>query len=154
EFAPAFRIADRAGLLLVPRGGELAGPASVAACLDDLHADRIGHGIRAAEDPVLIKRLAVGGITCEVCPSSNVALGVAAVPAQVPLRRLFEGGVPIALGADDPLLFGPRLAAQYEIARHAHGFTDAELADLARSSVLSSVAPAPLRYELLAGIDQ
>ena len=137
DFAAAFRIAARAGLLLVPHGGELAGPASVAACLDDLHADRIGHGIRAAEDPAVVKRLAAGGVTCEVCPSSNVALGVAAVPAQVPLRRLFEAGVPVALGADDPLLFGPRLAAQYEIARHAHGFTDAELADLARASVLS-----------------
>ena len=78
EFAAAFRIAERAGLLLVPHGGELAGPASVAACLDDLHADRIGHGIRAAEDPALVKRLAADGITCEVCPSSNVALGVAA----------------------------------------------------------------------------
>jgi adenosine deaminase len=88
-----------------------------------------------------------------VCPSSNVALGVAAVPAQVPLRRLFEAGVPVALGADDPLLFGPRLAAQYEIARDAHGFTDAELADLARASVLSSVAPAALQAELLTGID-
>jgi adenosine deaminase len=153
DFAPAFRIAARAGLLLVPHGGELAGPASVAACLDDLHADRIGHGIRAAEDPGLVKRLATDRITCEVCPSSNVALGVAAVPAQVPLRRLFDADVPIALGADDPLLFGPRLAAQYEIARHAHGFTDAELADLARSSVLGSVAPEPRRQQLLAGID-
>src|SRR5580704_12548033 len=153
DFAPAFRIAARAGLLLVPHGGELAGPASVAACLDDLHADRIGHGIRAAEDPALVKRLAAGGITCEVCPSSNVALGVAAVPSQVPLRRLFDADVPIALGADDPLLFGPRLAAQYEIARHAHGFTDAELADLARASVLSSVAPEPRRQQLLTGID-
>jgi adenosine deaminase len=153
DFAPAFRIAARAGLLLAPHGGELAGPASVAACLDDLHADRIGHGIRAAEDPALVKRLAADGITCEVCPSSNVALGVAAVPAQVPLRRLFDADVPIALGADDPLLFGPRLAAQYEIARHAHGFTDAELADLARASVLGSVAPEPRRQQLLAGID-
>jgi adenosine deaminase len=153
DFAPAFRIAARAGLLLVPHGGELAGPASVAACLDDLHADRIGHGIRAAEDPALVKRLAADGVTCEVCPSSNVALGVAAVPAQVPLRRLFDADVPIALGADDPLLFGPRLAAQYEIARHAHGFTDAELADLARASVLGSVAPEPRRRLLLAGID-
>jgi adenosine deaminase len=153
DFAPAFRIAARAGLLLVPHGGELAGPASVAACLDDLHADRIGHGIRAAEDPALVKRLAAGGVTCEVCPSSNVALGVAAVPSQVPLRRLFDADVPIALGADDPLLFGPRLAAQYEIARHAHGFTDAELADLARASVLGSVAPEPRRQQLLAGID-
>ena len=153
DFARAFRIAERAGLLLVPHGGELAGPASVAACLDDLHADRIGHGVRAAEDPALVKRLAAEEVTCEVCPSSNVALGVAAAPSLVPLRQLFEAGVPVALGADDPLLFGPRLAAQYEIARHAHGFGDAELAGLARTSVLSSVAPGPLRARLLAGID-
>src|SRR5215831_16710319 len=153
DFAAAFRIAERAGLLLVPHGGELAGPASVEACLDELHADRIGHGIRATEDPAVVKRLAAEGITCEVCPSSNVALGIVAGPSQVPLRRLFEAGVPVALGADDPLLFGPRLAAQYEIARHAHGFTDAELADLARASVLASVAPAARRSELLAGID-
>ena len=153
DFARAFRIAERAGLLLTPHGGELAGPASVAACLDDLHADRIGHGVRAAEDPAVVKRLAAEGVTCEVCPSSNVALGVAAAPSQVPLRPLFEAGVPVALGADDPLLFGPRLAAQYEIARYAHGFGDAELADLARTSVLSSVAPDPLRARLLAGID-
>jgi adenosine deaminase len=153
DFARAFRIAERAGLLLVPHGGELAGPASVTACLDDLRADRIGHGVRAAEDPALIKRLAAEGVTCEVCPSSNVALGVAAHPSQVPLRQLLEAGVPVALGADDPLLFGPRLAAQYEIARYAHGFGDAELADLARTSVLSSVAPGPLRARLLAGID-
>ncbi len=125
----------------------------MAACLDDLHADRIGHGIRAVEDPAVVKRLAAEGVTCEVCPSSNVALGIAAGLAQVPLRSLFEAGVPVALGADDPLLFGPRLTAQYEIARYAHGFTDADLADLARTSVLSSVAPEPVRARLLAGID-
>jgi adenosine deaminase len=153
DFAAAFRIAERGGLLLVPHGGELAGPASVTACLDDLRADRIGHGIRATEDPAVVKRLAAEGITCEVCPTSNVALGVAPSPAQVPLRPLVEAGVPVALGADDPLLFGPRLAAQYEIARHAHGFSDAELAALARTSVLSSAAPGPLRTRLLAGID-
>jgi adenosine deaminase len=153
DFAAAFRIAERGGLLLAPHGGELAGPASVAACLDDLHAHRVGHGIRAAEEPGLVKRLAAEGVTCEVCPSSNVALGVAASPSDVPLRGLFEAGVPVALGADDPLLFGPRLAAQYEIARHAHGFTDGELADLARMSVLGSAAPAPVRARLLTGID-
>jgi adenosine deaminase len=153
DFAPAFRIAERAGLLLVPHGGELCGAASVAACLDGLHADRVGHGVRATEDPALVKRLAADGVTCEVCPSSNVALGVAAGPSQVPLRPLFDAGVPVALGADDPLLFGPRLAAQYEIARDAHGFTDAELADLARASVLGSAAPPALRAGLLGGID-
>jgi adenosine deaminase len=73
--------------------------------------------------------------------------------SQVPLRRLVEAGVPVALGADDPLLFGPRLAAQYEIARHAHGFSDPELAELARMSVQASVAPPELRADLLAAID-
>ena len=153
DFTPAFRIAERAGLLLVPHAGELVGPPSVTAALDLLHANRLGHGVRSAEDPRLVERLAAQSVTCEVCPSSNVALGVAPAPARVPLRLLFEAGVPVALGADDPLLFGPRLTAQYEIARHGHGFSDAELADLARTSVLSSVAPEPLRARLLAGID-
>src|ERR1700728_2307344 len=130
EFAPAFRIAARSGLLLTPHGGELCGPASVRACLDDLHADRIGHGITAVGDAELTKRLAASKITLEVCPASNVALGVAADPADVPLKGLLADGVPVALGADDPLLFGSRLAAQYEIARLVHGLSDPELAEL------------------------
>jgi adenosine deaminase len=105
------------------------------------------------EDPAVVKRLAADQVTCEVCPSSNVALGIARGPAAVPLRELYEAGVPVALGADDPLLFGPRLTAQYEIAREAHGFSDAELAGLARSSVRASAAPGPLRAAMLAGID-
>jgi adenosine deaminase len=125
----------------------------VRACLDDLHADRIGHGVTAAREPELLDRLAVRGVTLEVCPTSNVALGVAASPKEVPLRTLLDAGVLVALGADDPLLFGPRLAAQYEMARQAHGMTDDELADLARMSVRGSVAPADLQQELLAGID-
>jgi adenosine deaminase len=153
DFIPAFRIARRAGLCSVPHGGELCGPASVRDCLDDLHADRIGHGVAAAADPELMDRLAAAGTTLEVCPASNVALGVAAVPADVPLRQLYDAGVPVALGADDPLLFGPRLAAQYEIARVAQGLTDAQLADLARMSVTGSAAPAQVKSRLLAGID-
>jgi adenosine deaminase len=152
DFAPAFRIAANAGLLLVPHGGELAGPASVRACLDDLHADRIGHGVTAASDPALLHRIAARNVTLEVCPTSNVALGVAAAPADVPLRRLLEAGVQVALGADDPLLFGPRLTAQYELAREAQAFSDRELADLAATSVRASVAPADVKARLLAGI--
>jgi adenosine deaminase len=153
DFAPAFRIAAQAGLCAVPHGGELAGPASVRACLDDLHAGRIGHGIAAARDPDLLRRIAADGVTLEVCPTSNVALGVAAVASDVPLRPLLDAGVQVALGADDPLLFGPRLAAQYELARAVHGLTDAELAELARMSVRGSVAPDTVRGQLLAGID-
>jgi adenosine deaminase len=125
----------------------------VRACLDELHADRIGHGVLAAPDHELVKRLATRGVTLEVCPSSNVALGIAARTRDVPLRPLFEAGVPIALGADDPLLFGSRLVAQYGIARRQHGFSDAELADLARMSVLGSAAPPAVRTEALAAID-
>jgi adenosine deaminase len=153
DFVPAFRIAARAGLLSVPHGGELVGPASVQACLDELHADRIGHGVSAVADPVLLRRLADDQTTLEVCPTSNVALGVAATAHDVPLRQLLEAGVPVALGADDPLLFGPRLAAQYELARQVYGLTDTDLASLARMSVLGSAAPAVVQKELLAGID-
>jgi adenosine deaminase len=153
DFDRAFAIAREGGLLSAPHGGELAGPASVRDCLDDLAADRIGHGVRAAEDPRLLKRLADRQITCEVCPASNVALGVYEKPEDVPLRRLFEAGVPMALGADDPLLFGSRLAAQYEIARRYHGFTDAELAEVARQSVRGSAAPEDTKDKLLSGID-
>ncbi|MFJ6719526.1 MULTISPECIES: adenosine deaminase [unclassified Streptomyces] len=153
DFDRAFAIAREGGLLAAPHGGELTGPASVRDCLDDLHAARVGHGVRAAEDPRLLKRLADRQITCEVCPASNVALGVYERPEDVPLRTLFEAGVPMALGADDPLLFGSRLAAQYEIARRHHAFTDGELAELARQSVRGSAAPEEVRAKLLDGID-
>ncbi|CAM5545650.1 putative adenosine/adenine deaminase [Streptomyces avidinii] len=153
DFDRAFAIAREGGLLAAPHGGELTGPSSVRDCLDDLYASRIGHGVRAAEDPRLLKRLADRQITCEVCPASNVALGVYERHEDVPLRTLFEAGVPMALGADDPLLFGSRLAAQYEIAREHHAFTDEELAELARQSVRGSAAPADVQEKLLAGID-
>jgi adenosine deaminase len=153
EFERAFGIAGRAGLLLDPHAGELVGPRSVSTSLDRLHATRIGHGVRAVEDPELVKRLADEGITLEVCPSSNVALGVEPELAAVPVRTLFDAGVPVALAADDPVLFGQRLVRQYEIARDVQGFTTPELAELARQSILGSAAPAEVRNRLLDGVD-
>ena len=153
DFAPAFRIARAAGLASVPHGGELAGAASVLSCLDELGADRIGHGVRSAEDPRVLDRLASAGVTCEVCPASNVALGVYREAEDVPLRTLLAAGVPVALGADDPLLFGSRLAEQYATARVVHGLDDAALAELARMSVRASLAPDDLRFALLSRID-
>ena len=72
DFIPAFRIARRAGLRSVPHGGELVGPASVLACLDDLRADRIGHGVAAARDPGLMRRLAIGRASCRERVFSSV----------------------------------------------------------------------------------
>lgn len=154
DFDRAFSIARQGGLLAAPHGGELSGASSVRDCLDDLDAGRIGHGVRAAEDPRVMAALAERGVTCEVCPASNVALGVYEKAEAVPLRELFDAGVPMALGADDPLLFGSRLAAQYELVREAHGFDDEELAELARQSVRGSAAPAEVRERLLTGIDE
>jgi adenosine deaminase len=153
DFAGAFRIAERAGLLLAPHGGELLGPDSVRTCVDDLHADRLGHGVRVAEDPALLDRVVEAGITLELCPVSNVALGVYSDLTSVPLPELMAAGAKIALGADDPLLFGSRLAAQYATMRAAHELTDEQLADLARSSIEASRADDALKAGALADID-
>lgn len=153
DFGPAFAIARRAGLLLAPHGGELLGPASVRRCLDALGADRLGHGVRSAEDPRLLDELVAAGVALEVCPVSNVALGVYSDLTSVPLPTLLAAGAQVALGADDPLLFGSRLAGQYATMRAAHDLDDAQLADLARMSLRASRAPDDLRERALAEVD-
>jgi adenosine deaminase len=140
EFAPAFRIAERAGLMLTPHGGELLGPASARLCVEELRADRLGHGIRITEDPALLEQVVSRGIALEVCPVSNVALGVYTDLSSVPLPDLMAAGATIALGADDPLLFGSRLGGQYATMRAAHDLDDVQLAELARSSIRASHA--------------
>ena len=152
-FGPAFAIAERAGLALVPHGGELRGPAHVTQCLDHLHPDRLGHGVRAAESDAVLGRLAESGVALEVCPTSNVSLGVYATLEEVPVRTLTAAGIDVALGADDPLLFGSRLAGQYAVLRAAQDFSDAELAELARMSIRRSYAPSDVTAAGLAGVD-
>ncbi|USQ76980.1 adenosine deaminase [Ornithinimicrobium cryptoxanthini] len=153
DFERAFQIAARAGLASVPHAGELLGPEHVRDALTHLEPDRLGHGVRAAEEPALLRTLVQRGVTLEVCPSSNVALGVYDDLADVPLRQLVESGVGIALGADDPLLFGSRLLAQYESARHDHGLSDEQLAELARGSIRGSRAPESTKAAVLAEIE-
>jgi len=152
EFAPAFDIARRAGLACVPHGGELLGAAAVSETLAALAPDRLGHGIRSVEDPRVLDEVVRRGVTLEVCPGSNVALGVYRTAGAVPLRQLVEAGAQIALGADDPLLFGSRLSGQYETARTVHGLSDVELAELASGSVRGSRAPEATRKQILADI--
>lgn len=153
DFFPAFRIAAKAGLPLMPHAGELLGPEHIDEVLSNVHPRRIGHGVRAAEDPQLLRRIVEQKVTLEVCPASNVGLGVYANKAEVPLRKLFDAGAHIALGADDPLLFGERLEAQYEDARSVHGFSDDELATLARYSIEGSVMAQRYRDAALSEVD-
>ncbi len=153
EFAAAFAIAERAGLASLPHGGELLGAAHVTKCLDHLHPDRLGHGVRAAESTPVLDRIATSGVALEVCPTSNVSLGVFSTFQEVPVRALIAAGIDVALGADDPLLFGSRLAGQYAVLRAAQDFDDAELAELARMSVRRSYAPSEILNDAIAGID-
>ena len=153
EFAAAFSIARRAGLASVPHGGELLGAEHVREVLHHLQPDRLGHGVRSAEDPRVLADVVERGVALELCPASNVSLGIFAEDRHVPLRALVDAGATLALGADDPLLFGSRLVAQYEVARHVHGFDDAALAELARGSVRASRATLATRARLLTGID-
>ena len=113
----------------------------VVRTLDALAPDRLGHGVRASEDPELLAEVVRRGIALEVCPGSNVALGVYSALDQVPLRALLDAGATVALGADDPLLFGSRLADQYVAARDVHGLEAAALGALARASFAASRAP-------------
>jgi adenosine deaminase len=154
DFAGAFQIAERAGLLLTPHGGELRGPEHIRLCLDTLHADRLGHGVRAAEDPALLDRIVEAGVALEVCPVSNVALGVYSDLTSVPLPTLLAAGATVALGADDPLLFGSRLAGQYATMRAAHELDDAQLAELARMSVRASRAPDDVKAAITTDVDR
>jgi len=153
QFAPAFAIARRAGLAAVPHGGELLGADHVAEILTHLVPDRLGHGVRASEDPHVLAEVVRRGVALELCPASNVSMGVYAEARHVPLGTLLDAGATVALGADDPLLFHSRLVAQYEVARHVHGLDDAALAGLARASVRASRATPAVRARLLAGID-
>ncbi len=137
----------------MPHAGELRGPRSVREAVEVLGAARLGHGVRAVEDPAVLDLLAERQVVCEVCPASNTALGVLPGLASAPVARLRSAGVPVALGADDPLLFRSGLLEQYETARGALGLSDEALADLARCSVTGSAAPEDVRRRLLAGID-
>ena len=110
--------------------------------------------MRAAEDPELLKRLVDDEISFEICPTSNVSLGVFADPKEVPLRQLVDAGARVALGADDPLLFRSRIVDQYELARNVHGFTDVELAELAKSSVDASLSSDSKKTEWKGQIDK
>jgi adenosine deaminase len=151
-FERAFTIARDGGLLSVPHAGELAGPESVRAALDVLHADRIGHGVRAVEDHALVTRLADEQIPCDVCPTSNLVLDLYPSMKDHAIRTLIEAGVPVTVNTDDPLLFGPGLAEEYTLVRDAFGYTDDRMAAIAQTSIVTSGAPQPIKDASLAAI--
>jgi adenosine deaminase len=153
-FLPAFELARAAGLMVTPHAGELAGPESVIEALDVLHADRIQHGIRAVEDRALLARLSETVVCLDVCPTSNVALGIVPNLGEHPLSTLLDAGVRCSIGADDPTIFGVGLVQEYENARDRIGLSDEQLASCARASIEFCSADAEVRIAARARIDE
>jgi aminodeoxyfutalosine deaminase len=115
-YAEAFDLAREGGLASVPHAGEGAGPESIRGALDALHADRIRHGVRAVEDPELVAELAERGIVLDVCPISNLRLGVVPSLEEHPLPQLVAAGVRCSISTDDPAMFDTDLTRDYEAA--------------------------------------
>lgn len=149
DFAAAFRIAAAAGLLAVPHAGFYEAAWHVRDCVEILGAQRIGHGLTAVADPVVVDLLAARSVALEVCPTSYPPLGVF---PDLPIAALLAAGVPVTLGSDDPLLFGGTVSDQYEIARRL-GLPDLDLATIARHSITASAAPDDLKRRLHHEID-
>jgi len=148
-FTRAFEIARDAGLGCTVHAGEHAGPESIEQALALPGVTRISHGVRAIEDPELVRRLADAGIVLEVCPTSNVALGVYATYAAHPFAALREAGVAVTLGSDDPPYFGATIGGEYRVAAEHFGLDDAALLDVTRTALTASFAEPRLRDRLL-----
>lgn len=116
-YAPAFAIAREGGLGSVPHAGEVAGPASIRGALDTLAPDRIRHGVRAVEDPGLLRELADRGMVLDVCVLSNVRLKVVEAVADHQLPALLAAGVPCTVNTDDPTFFACDLESEHAAAR-------------------------------------
>jgi adenosine deaminase len=150
-FLDAYKVAVEGGLGCTVHAGEWAGAESVRGALE-LPVTRIAHGVRAIEDPGLVRELAARQITLEVCPTSNVVLGVFPSFEEHPFPVLREAGIPLTLGSDDPPYFGASVGGEYAIAREHFGLGDEELVDVTRTAIEASFAEAALRDRLLTAL--
>ncbi|AMM85336.1 adenosine deaminase [Martelella sp. AD-3] len=150
DYARAFDIARDGGLKLTIHAGEVCGPDSVRDALDLVRPDRIGHGVRAVEDPELVRRLADEGVVLEVCPGSNIALSVYPDFRSHPLRQLVDAGVRVTLNSDDPPFFDTSLAREYAIAEDEMGFSSAETGRMTETAIAAAFVDEATRARLFA----
>lgn len=148
RYQAAFERARQAGLPSVPHAGETVGPESIWGALRTLHAIRIGHGVRCLEDPALVAELRQRQIPLEVCPTSNVCLGVVPSLKDHPLPRLLEEGLFVTINSDDPPMFNTTLTDEYLAIADAFQLDEADLEQFVRNAVQAAFFPAEERAKL------
>ncbi|MDX6372146.1 MAG: hypothetical protein QOD98_1134 [Nocardioidaceae bacterium] len=153
RFRPGADRALAAGLQVVAHAGQTGGPASVLEALDELGATRISHGVNAVQSRTVLERLASERIVCDVCPVSNIRLGVARDAASHPAPSMHAAGVPVTLNADDQLWFGPGVSEQYALAREAWGWSDPTLGDVALNGALVQGLSEETRTRLVSSVE-
>ncbi|GEQ98401.1 adenine deaminase [Iodidimonas gelatinilytica] len=153
DFAKAYAMASDAGLGLTAHAGEVCGPESIRDTLESLKVSRIGHGVRAIEDDALMAELRDREIILEVCPGSNIALGVHPDLAAHPLRALVDNGLRVTLSSDDPPFFHTHMQQEYEQAQSVHGFKDADLLRFTRTAIEGAFCDADTKEKLLSRLN-
>jgi adenosine deaminase len=154
EYSRAYAVAAEAGLGLTVHAGEVCGPESIRAALDHLPVHRLGHGVRAAEDPGLLARLRDTGMVLEVCPGSNLALGLYPGWPEHPLAALREAGVAVTVSTDDPPYFRTDLPREYGALAHAFGWTEADFRAMNLAAADAAFCDAETRLRLRTRLEE
>lgn len=154
DFLWSFDCAREADLRLTAHAGEWGGPESVRDALDDLGVERIGHGVRAIEDLSLVDRIAEQGIVLEVCPGSNIALGLYPGWRKHPIHRLRERGVKVTVSTDDPPFFHTTMAHEYDRLADAFDWDEGVFAELAIASAEASFADRKTKEKILKRLEK
>jgi len=149
DFVRAFEIAREAGLGITVHAGELTGWETVQSALDMIRPSRIGHGVRAFENPDLVKRIADEGVVLECCPGSNVALSVFPSFAEHPFPALKAAGCRVTLNSDDPPYFWTSLKREYDISAEHFGMGEKELTGVTKTAIEAAFVDRKTRQVLL-----
>ncbi len=153
QFKRAFAIANDAGLALTAHAGEHDGPSSIRAVIDELGVSRIGHGVRACEDAALVDRLREEGQVLELCPSSNICLGVTGDYAAHPVVRYLQDGLQATLNSDDPPFFFTTIGREYAKIAQAHALSDQQMLQFTRNAVNGAFCDDALKQHLRQRLD-
>ncbi len=154
DFRPAFEMAAEAGYPCTVHAGEIDGAASVRAALDTLPISRLGHGVRSIEDRELVAEIAERGIVLEICPGSNLAVGVFNSYDDHPLPKLMEAGCRVTLNSDDPPYFATSIGREYANAATGFGLTDGQLLGMTRTALEAAFVDDATKAGLLSRLDE